>query len=85
MHLNVNLRNKPIYVNECTLGNNHKSTCDHGTEAEPRQAERLTSVVGGGHGRVHEPLRRQAGGRHGDHGGGKRLSGLRTAYPLGVL
>lgn len=65
--------------------NNHNSACDRGTEAAPTEDERLTSVVGGGHGRVHEPLRRQAGGRHRDHGGGERLSGLRTAYPLGVL
>lgn len=45
----------------------------------------LTGVVGGGHGGVHEPLRGQAGRRHGHDRGGQGLRGLRAAYPLGVL
>lgn len=53
--------------------------------AAPGGEGALTSVVGGRHGRVHEPLRRQARGRHGHHRGSERLSGLGTAYPLGVL
>lgn len=45
----------------------------------------LTSVVGSGHGRIHEALRGQARSRHRHHGRGQGLRGLRAAYPLGVL
>ena len=62
-----------------------KAQVDHGREEAQEAAGRLTSVVGGRHGRVHEPLRGQAGRCHRHDRGGEGLRSLRTAYPLGVL
>lgn len=74
MQMGVSNAGSHVSVNVCVKSQKHTWV-----------TELLTCVVGGGHGRVHEPLRGQAGRRHGHHGGGEGLGGLGAADPLGAL